>query len=52
MHVVGLVLGAASVAGFLVFSTLGLELSGIGFGVVLIYAQPLLVAGLAAPRAG
>ena len=28
-------------------STLGLELSGIGFGVVLIYAQPLLVAGLA-----
>ena len=29
------------------FSTLGLELSGIGFGVVLIYAQPLLVAGLA-----
>jgi len=48
VHVVGLVLGAASVAGFLVFSTLGLELSGIGFGVVLIYAQPLLVAGLAA----
>jgi drug/metabolite transporter (DMT)-like permease len=48
VHVVGLVLGATSVAGFLVFSTLGLELSGIGFGVVLIYAQPLLVAGLAA----
>ena len=48
VHVVGLVLGAASVAGFLVFSTLGLEPSGIGFGVVLIYAQPLLVAGLAA----
>jgi drug/metabolite transporter (DMT)-like permease len=48
VHVVGLVLGAALVAGFLVFSTLGLELSGIGFGVVLIYAQPLLVAGLAA----
>jgi drug/metabolite transporter (DMT)-like permease len=47
VHVVGLVLGATSVAGFLVFSTLGLELSGIGFGVVLIYAQPLLVAGLA-----
>ena len=47
VHVVGLVLGATSVAGFLVFSTLGLELSGIGFGVVLIYAQPLLVAGMA-----
>src|SRR5688572_32038534 len=47
VHVIGLVLGATSVAGFLVFSTLGLELSGIGFGVVLIYAQPLLVAGMA-----
>jgi drug/metabolite transporter (DMT)-like permease len=47
VHVVGLVLAAVAVAGFLVFSTLGLELSGIGFGVVLIYAQPLLVAGLA-----
>ncbi len=47
VHLVGLVLGAVSVAGFLVFSTLGLELSGIGFGVVLIYAQPLLVAGMA-----
>jgi drug/metabolite transporter (DMT)-like permease len=47
VHVVGLVLAATSVAGFLVFSTLGLELSGIGFGVVLIYAQPLLVAGMA-----
>ena len=47
VHVVGLVLAAASVADFLVFSTLGLELSGIGFGVVLIYAQPLLVAGMA-----
>ena len=47
VHLVGLVLGGTSVAGFLVFSTLGLELSGIGFGVVLIYAQPLLVAGLA-----
>ena len=47
VHVVGLVLGATSVAGFLIFSTLGLELSGIGFGVVLIYSQPLLVAGLA-----
>jgi drug/metabolite transporter (DMT)-like permease len=48
VHVIGLVLGAASVAGFLVFSTLGLELAGIGFGVVLIYSQPLLVAGMAA----
>jgi drug/metabolite transporter (DMT)-like permease len=47
VHVVGLVLGATLVAGFLAFSTLGLELSGIGFGVVLIYAQPLLVAGIA-----
>ncbi|MCW2635010.1 MAG: rane protein [Blastococcus sp.] len=47
VHMVGLVLGAMSVAGFLIFSTLGLELSGIGFGVVLIYSQPLLVAGLA-----
>jgi drug/metabolite transporter (DMT)-like permease len=47
VHVIGLVLGATSVTGFLVFSTLGLELSGIGFGVVLIYAQPLLVAGMA-----
>ena len=47
VHVVGFVLGATSVAGFLIFSTLGLELAGIGFGVVLIYAQPLLVAGMA-----
>jgi drug/metabolite transporter (DMT)-like permease len=47
VHVVGIVLGALLVAGFLGLSTLGLELSGIGFGVVLIYAQPLLVAGLA-----
>jgi drug/metabolite transporter (DMT)-like permease len=47
VHVVGLVLGTTSVAGFLVLSTVGLELAGIGFGVVLIYAQPLLVAGMA-----
>jgi drug/metabolite transporter (DMT)-like permease len=47
VHVVGLVLGTTSVAGFLVLSTVGLELTGIGFGVVLIYAQPLLVAGMA-----
>lgn len=47
VHRVGLVLGATYVAGFVGLSTVGLELSGIGFGVVLIYAQPLLVAGLA-----
>ncbi len=47
VHGVGIMLGAVYVAGFLGPSTLGLELSGIGFGVVLIYAQPLLVAGLA-----
>ena len=47
VHLVGLVLAAVAVAGFLGFSTLGLEFSGIGFGVVLIYSQPLLVAGLA-----
>ena len=48
VHVVGLVVGASLVAGFLALSTVGLEYAGIGFGVVLIYAQPLLVAGLAA----
>lgn len=47
VHAVGLVLGATSVAGFLGLQTAGFELSGIGFGAVLIYAQPLLVAGLA-----
>jgi drug/metabolite transporter (DMT)-like permease len=47
VHVVGVVLGATSVAGFLGLQTAGFELSGIGFGAVLIYAQPLLVAGLA-----
>ena len=47
VHVTGIVLGAVYVAGFLGLSTLGLEFSGIGFGVVLIYAQPLLVAGIA-----
>ena len=47
VHVVGLVLGASLVAGFLMLSTVALEFSGIGFGVVLIYAQPLLVAGMA-----
>jgi O-acetylserine/cysteine efflux transporter len=47
VHLVGLVLGATLVAGFLWLSTVALEFSGIGFGVVLIYAQPLLVAGLA-----
>ena len=48
VHVVGLVVGASLVAGFLALSTVGLEYAGIGFGVVLIYSQPLLVAGLAA----
>jgi drug/metabolite transporter (DMT)-like permease len=47
VHLVGVVLAAVAVAGFMGFSTLGLELSGIGFGVVLIYAQPLLVAAIA-----
>ena len=47
VHLVGIVLGLVSVAGFLGLSTLGLELAGIGFGVVLIYSQPLLVAGMA-----
>jgi drug/metabolite transporter (DMT)-like permease len=47
VHLVGIVLGATLVAGFLAMSTLGLDLAGVGFGVVLIYSQPLLVAGLA-----
>lgn len=47
VHVAGLVLGAVNVAGFLGLQTAGFELSGIGFGAVLIYAQPLLVAVLA-----
>lgn len=47
VHVVGLVLGLVNVAGFLGLQTAGLELAGIGFGAVLIYAQPLLVAVMA-----
>lgn len=47
VHRVGLVLGAVNVAGFLGFQNAGFELAGIGFGAVLIYAQPLLVAVLA-----
>ncbi len=52
VHVVGLVLGAVNVAGFLGLQTAGFELTGIGFGAVLIYAQPLLVAALARPLLG
>lgn len=47
VHAVGLVLGVLNVAGFVGLQTAGFELSGIGFGAVLIYAQPLLVAGIA-----
>jgi len=47
VHEVGALLGAVNVAGFLGFQTAGFEVSGIGFGAVLIYSQPLLVAVLA-----
>lgn len=47
VHGCGLVLGAVSVAGFIGLQTAGFELAGIGFGAVLIYAQPMLVAVLA-----
>ena len=47
VHVLGLALGAVNVAGFLGLQTAGFSLAGIGFGAVLIYAQPLLVAVLA-----
>jgi drug/metabolite transporter (DMT)-like permease len=47
VHVVGAVLGAVNVAGFLGLQTAGFELAGIGFGAVLVYAQPLLVAAMA-----
>ena len=47
VHLLGLALGAISVAGFLGLQTEGFRYAGIGFGAVLIYAQPLLVAGLA-----
>ena len=46
-HVLGVVLGAVNVAGFVGLQTAGFERSGIGFGAVLIYAQPLMVAVLA-----
>ena len=46
-HVLGLLLGAVNVAGFVGLQTAGFERSGIGFGAVLIYAQPLMVAVLA-----
>lgn len=48
VHLLGLALGAVNVAGFLWLQTEGFRFAGIGFGAVLIYAQPLLVAGLAA----
>lgn len=47
VHLLGLALGAVNVAGFLWLQTEGFRFAGIGFGAVLIYAQPLLVAGLA-----
>lgn len=47
VHLLGLALGAVNVAGFLWLQTEGFRVAGIGFGAVLIYAQPLLVAGLA-----
>ena len=46
-HVLGLLLGVVNVAGFVGLQTAGFEHSGIGFGAVLIYAQPLMVAVLA-----
>ncbi len=46
-HVLGVLLGAVNVAGFVGLQTAGFERSGIGFGAVLIYAQPLMVAVLA-----
>ncbi len=47
VHLLGLALGAVNVTGFLWLQTEGFRFAGIGFGAVLIYAQPLLVAGLA-----
>jgi len=46
-HRLGLLLGAVNVAGFVGLQTAGFARSGIGFGAVLIYAQPLMVAVLA-----
>lgn len=47
VHLLGVLLGAVNVAGFVGLQTAGFERSGIGFGAVLIYAQPLIVAVLA-----
>ena len=47
VHAYGVVLGAVNVAGFIGLQTAGFARSGIGFGAVLIYAQPLLVALMA-----
>lgn len=47
VHGVGVVLGAVNVAGYVGLQTAGFALAGIGFGAVLIYAQPLIVAALA-----
>jgi drug/metabolite transporter (DMT)-like permease len=47
VHLLGLALGAVSVAGFLWLQTEGFRFAGVGFGAVLIYAQPLIVAGIA-----
>ena len=46
-HLLGALLGAVNVAGFVGLQTAGFERSGIGFGAVLIYTQPLMVAVLA-----
>lgn len=46
-HGHGVLLGMTNVAGFFALQNLGLERSGIGFGAVLIYSQPLLVGLLA-----
>lgn len=47
VHALGAVLGAVNVAGFLGLQTAGFARAGIGFGAVLIYSQPLLVAVMA-----
>ena len=47
VHGYGVVLGAVNVAGFVGLQTAGFERAGIGFGAVLIYAQPMMVAVLA-----
>ncbi len=47
VHVYGVLLGAVYVAGFIGLQTAGFARSGIGFGAVLIYSQPLLVALMA-----